>query len=206
MTLFTRKRKAEQQTLASLVGGVVDRVHPIASAPLAMSAGDAARHALPIAHQYASNVRLFLVLSGAGLDLTGRCGEWQFHFVYPDNKCESILTVASANRSPVPGTPTVREEITPWPPPGSTQEAMLLYQGTTAKLIIEEQWMDRLQRLPGLPESFIDSTDAIAAVHSLGVDMELGGTNAKMKGRTPPGRSPVWEIVDGVAVYHTPFA
>jgi len=206
MSLFTSRKARQEPASAPRPTGALDRVHPVGALPTAMAAGDAARMAMPIAHQYASNLRLFLVLSGPDLNAAGRAGEWQFHYVYPDEHCESILTVYNEASSPYPGQAVVREQVTPWPPPGSPQEAMLLFQGTTAKLIIEEQWADRLERLPGLPEAFIDSTDAMAAVKSLGVDMALGGAGSKMKGRTPPGRHPVWEIVNGVAVYHTPFA
>ena len=206
MPMFTTKKAKREADVPRGPIGSVEQIHPLVAVPPLMSAGDAARFAFPISCRLANNRRLFLVLAGNDVDNSGRCDEWSFHYVYPDDHCESVITITSARRSPTPGTAAAREKVTPWPAPGSPQEAMVLFQGPTARIIVEQQWADRLERLPGLPDMFIDSTDAADAVHATGADLAQGGGGIRMKGRTPPGRLPVWEIVAGFETYHTPFA
>ena len=206
MPLFSRSKTKQDKGAAGSRVVAAEQIHPLTSVPPLMSACDAARFAFPISRRVAVNRRLFLVLAGHDLEPQGRCDEWSFHYVYPDEHCESVITVTSARRSPTPGHAAAFEKITPWPAPGSPQEAMVLFQGPTARIIVEQQWADRLERLPGLPDAFIDSTDAAAAVLAMGADLAQGGSGIRMKGRTPPGRLPVWEMVAGFETYHTPFA
>lgn len=182
-----------------------ERVHPIAVSTTGMSAREAFAELGPFLSALGSSRRLFLVLSGAYLDANGRASEWQFHFIYPNDQREAIFTVALGQVSPIPGGGAVIEKVVAWPPAGSTQEAMLQFQGPAARLIVEQQWVDRVERLPGLPEQFIDSSTALETIQRTGVDLQLGGGTTKLKGRTPPGGYPVWEIVTGFEVLHTPF-
>jgi hypothetical protein len=145
------------------------------------------------------------VLSGVELSIDGTAGEWQFHYIYPNAQMEAVVSVLTAPNSPIAGSAAIVESVTSWPEPGSVQESMLQTQGVAARLIVEEQWNDRVQRLPGLPERFIDSTDAMASFGQTGVDLPQGSV-LKLKGRTPPGGSAVWEFVSGFHVLHTPFA
>ncbi len=202
MALFTRKNK--EQPAASPVSG--QRTYSLGPSALAITAGEAFSQAQPIAHAVAANRRLFLILAGADLDATGRAAEWQFHYIYPNDHLEAVITVFTPNQSPVPGSAAITESLTKWPPVGSVQETMLQYQGPAARLIVEQQWNDRLERLPGLPEVFVDSPEAMEAFATTGADLDITGNGTKLKGRTPPGAYPVWEITTGFNILQTPFS
>jgi hypothetical protein len=202
MALFTRKHK---ETPAALpVSG--QRTYSLGPSPATISAGEAFAQAQPIAHAVATNRRLFLVLAGSELDPTGRAAEWQFHYIYPNDHLEAIITVFTPTRSPVAGAAAITESLTKWPPVGSVQETMLQFQGPAARLIVEQQWNDRLERLPGLPEVFVDSVEAMETFAATGADLDITGTGTKLKGRTPPGAYPVWEITTGFNILQTPFS
>jgi hypothetical protein len=202
MALFTRKNK--EVAPAAPVSG--QRTYSLGLSALAISAAEAFAHAQPIAHSVGASRRLFLVLAGAGLDGTGRAAEWQFHYIYPADHLEAVITVVTPSCSPVSGSAAMTETLTKWPPVGSVQETMLQYQGPAARLIVEQQWNDRLERLPGLPEVFTDSIEAMETFISTGADLDIAGTATKMKGRTPPGAYPVWEITTGFNILQTPFS
>jgi hypothetical protein len=202
MALFTRKSKETSPDTAT----PGDRMFTFAAPPRAISAMEAFVQAQQIAHAVSSNRRLFLVLSGDDVDASGRSGEWQFHYIYPDDHVEAVITVYSVDASPIAGSGAINQSLSKWPPVGSVQETMLQFQGPAARLIVEQQWNDRLDRLPGLPEVFVDSVDAMASFMATGADLENNGVASKLKGRTPPGAYPVWEIATGFNVLQTPFS
>ncbi len=202
MGLFSGKKLKTATAPQHLSGETVHKLGAVA--PL-LTAREAYSAVLPYVNALGSSRRMYLVLSGADLELSGRAAEWSFHFIYPNDQREAVFTLVGAHRSPLSETSVVVESVTPWPPPGSTQEAMLQFQGTAARLIVEQQWADRVERLPGLPEQFVDSTEAMIAIAETGADIHLGGGIVKLKGRTPPGAYPVWEVVTGFEILHTPF-
>jgi hypothetical protein len=203
MALFTSKKRKDALASAP-VGG--ERLYSLGPSPAVISALEAFEQARPIAHAIAASHRLFLVLSGSDLDETGRAGEWQFHYIYSDEHVEAVITVFTEPRSPLAGAAAINETVTKWPPAGSVQETMLQFQGPAARLIVEQQWNDRLERLPGLPETFVDSTLAMATFVESGADIDIQHGGVKLKGRTPPGAYPVWEITSGFNVLQTPFS
>jgi hypothetical protein len=203
MALFTSKKRKEAPVSVP-VGG--ERLYSLGPSPAVISAIEAFEQARTVAHSIANNHRLFLVLSGSDLDASGRAGEWQFHYIYPDEHVEAIISVLTEPHSPLAGAAAINETVTKWPPAGSVQETMLQYQGPAARLIVEQQWNDRLDRLPGLPEVFVDSTLAMSTFVGSGADIDVQHGGAKLKGRTPPGAYPVWEMTTGFNVLQTPFA
>jgi hypothetical protein len=203
MSLFTSKKRKDAPTPSPVSG---ERLYSLGPSPAVISALEAFEQARPIAHAIASSHRLFLVLSGADLDESGRAGEWQFHYIFSDEHVEAIITVLTEPHSPLAGAAAISETVTKWPPAGSVQETMLQYQGPAARLIVEQQWNDRLERLPGLPETFVDSTFAMSTFVDSGADIDVQHTGAKLKGRTPPGAYPVWELATGFTVLQTPFS
>jgi hypothetical protein len=203
MALFSKRRSAEPAHPAPAGGR---RVYSLGASPARVSAVEAFTQASVVAHAVAPDWRLFLVLSGQDFSADGRAGEWQFHYIYPQEHVEAVISVFTPPHSPVQGSAAIVESVTPWPEPGSVQESMLQSQGVAARLIVEEQWNDRVARLPGLPEHFVDSTHAMAAFNKIGVDLPQGGSGLKLKGRTPPGGAAVWELVTGFHVLHSPFA
>jgi hypothetical protein len=203
MPLFSGRKRKETAPVSSATGG--ERMYSLATTVPVMGACEAFSYAQPLAHAVANNRRLFLVLAGNEVDDFGRSTEWQFHYIYPEEHVEAIVTVMTAQISPIAGSAAIVETVTAWPPPGSVQQTMLQFQGPAARLIVEQQWNDRLDRLPGLPEEFIDSTVAMDTFRNTGADLRLGG-GIKLKGRTPPGGAAVWEALCGFEVLHTPFA
>ncbi len=201
MGLFTSRKKNE--SLKVTPQG--DRMHRLGAVAPVLTAREAFSAILPYVTALGTPRRLYLVLSGEDLDMTGRAAEWGFHFIFPNDQREAIFTVIGGERSPQQDSAVVIEKITTWPPAGSTQEAMLQFQGPAARLIVEQQWADRVERLPGLPEGFVDSDHAMITLQQTGADLHLGGGVVKLKGRTPPGAYPVWEVVTGFEVLHTPF-
>jgi hypothetical protein len=202
MALFTRKSK--ESVAPSNEAG--DMLFTFAAPPRSLSAMEAFVQAQQIAHGISANRRLFLVLSGDDVDQSGRSGEWEFHYIYPADQLEAVIKVSAVHRSSIEGSGTIQRSITKWPPVGSVQETMLQFQGPAARLIVEQQWNDRLERLPGLPEIFVDSVDAMAAFVATGADLDTSKSASKLKGRTPPGAYPVWEITTGFQVLQTPFS
>ena len=203
MALFTRKSKEEPAPTTSMAG---ERLFTFTAPPRSLGAMEAFVQAQQLAQSLGTNRRLFLVLSGDDVDGSGRSGEWQFHYIYPADQVEAVMTVFATHTSPVEGSGSISQVVTSWPPVGSVQETMLQFQGPAARLIVEQQWNDRLERLPGLPEVFVDSVDAMAAFKATGADLDIGSVASKLKGRTPPGAYPVWEITTGFSVLQTPFS
>jgi hypothetical protein len=204
MTLFHKRR---QDNTASGAGSrpAGEKIYSLGSAPDAVSALDAFSQAKIVAHAIAPNRRMFLVLSGQEFAADGTGAEWQFHYIYPDERVEAVVAVLTPPHSPIAGSAAIVETITPWPSPGSVQENMLQSQGPAARLVVEQQWNDRLDRLPGLPETFIDSPRAVEMIMNGGLDIGQNNSGLKLKGRTPPGGYPVWELSTGFENAKTPF-
>jgi hypothetical protein len=202
MTLFHKRRHDSTDSGPRPAG---EKLYSLGTAPDVVSALDAFSQAKIVAHAIAPVRRMFLVLSGENFRADGTGGEWQFHYIYPDERVEAVVSVLTPPHSPIAGSAAILESITPWPSPGSVQENMLQSQGPAARLVVEQQWNDRLDRLPGLPESFIDSTRAIDLIVANGLDLPSNSTGLKLKGRTPPGGYPVWELSTGFENAKTPF-
>ncbi len=203
MGLFTGRKQKESAPQPAMAGG--ERVYSLGPTPQSITAREAFAAVTPYVEATGASRRLFLILSGANLNEEGRADEWQFHYIFPNDQCETVYTVMVGAGSPVAGCAALIEVVTPWPPPGSTQEAMLQFQGPAARLVVEQQWTDRIERLPGLPEQFVDSTVAVALMKEKGSDLQLDGESVRLKGRTPPGGYPVWEMMTGFEVLRTPF-
>ena len=203
MGLFTGRKQKATPPPETMVAG--NRTYSLGPSPQSITAREAFAAVTPYIEATGVNRRLFLVLSGANLNDGGRADEWSFHYIFPNDQCETVYTVAVGSSSPIEGCAALIEDVTPWPPPGSTQEAMLQFQGPAARLIVEQQWTDRIERLPGLPEHFVDSTVAMQLMREKGTDLQLDGNSVKLKGRTPPGGYPVWEMMTGFEVLRTPF-
>jgi hypothetical protein len=200
MALFSRKKSAPVATTDT--GSRARVIGPIGQ-PL--SARQAFEIIEPLANRQNTSRRLILVLSGTDLDLDGRAGTWQFLFVYPDEQAEATYTLHVGSHEDHRDEVVVTSEVKPFPEPGSPQEAMLLYQGPTARLIVEQQWADRLERLPGLPERFIDSTMALRDLRNMGASWDPTMLSPVLKGRTLPGGQTMWELTLSSGIFRSRF-
>lgn len=145
--------------------------------------------------------RLFLVLSG-DVNPSGLATEWEFHYIFPEVHAEGIFTVRAGGNVIHP---ELREAITPYPAPGTPEHLMLASGGGYMSNIVETAWQARLERIAALPTPFRDSTIAVHELMKQATGFFAGGP-MRLKGRTPPGVSAVWEASTAMEIVHTPFA
>lgn len=209
MALFARKKTPtapDSSGLAATRGAGAAGVHVVGPVTVPLTARQCFELAEPLAGGQGHEPRLILVRSGTDLDPDGVAGTWLFDFVYPDDRAEGNVTVHVGSHPDHPQQIVVAGGRSPWPAPGSPEEAMLLYQGPTARIIVEQQWADRLERLPGLPGRFVDSTAAMRELRQQGAAwLDEQGLSPTLKGRTLPGGQAVWELALASGVYRTSF-
>jgi hypothetical protein len=198
MGLFSRKKSAPMALINDAARVIGPTTEPLS-----------ARQGLQIVEKFANaqsvTRRLILVLSGTDLQRNGTANTWQYLFVYPEERAEATFSLHNGSHGDHKNETVVFGEITPWPTPGSPQESMLLHQGPTARIIVEQQWADRLDRLPGLPERFIDSPMALRQLMEAGANWDHSMLSPAMKGRTLPGNQAVWELTLGEGIFRTRF-
>lgn len=200
MALFSRKKHLDTTTAAS--GPVISVLGPT-TGPMTARQGMEVIESL--VNRQSATRRLILVLSGTDLDHDGRAATWQYLFVYPDDRTEASFTLHCGSHPAHPSEDVVASDVVPFPAPGSPQESMMLYQGPTARIIIEQQWNDRLERLPGLHERFIDSPMALRELRTMGASWDPKVLSPVLKGRTLPGGQTVWELTLSTGIYRSRF-
>lgn len=209
MALFARKKTqtpTDPSGRAPTSGSGAAGVRVVGPTTVPLTARQCFELVEPVATGLGREPRLILVRSGTDLDPDGVAGTWNFNFVYPDERAEGDFSVHVGSHPDHPQQVVVSGGRTPWPAPGSPEEAMLLYQGPTARIIVEQQWADRLERLPGLPSRFVDSTAAMRELRQQGAAwLDEQGLSPTLKGRTLPGGACIWELALASGLYRTSF-
>lgn len=202
--MFGRRKK----NVAALINAdgralaVIERVVATALPNGPVSACDAFREATPVAEGFCADARLFLVLS-TDVHPDGLADHWQFHYMFPSMHAEGVLTVWTAGLASK-GASEVRAVLTPCPAPGTPEHTMAHSGGTYMSIVVEQAWQARLDRIPGLPHEFHDSTEAVAEMERQGNSLFVSG-GLRLKGRMLPSGASVWELVTPAGVVQTHF-
>jgi hypothetical protein len=199
--MFGRRKKQLTEEAPAASEESLDRVDPVESANIPLSAVEAFALVRPIAEQYGDDARMYLVLS-ADVNPSGLAPTWEFHYIYQERHAEGRFTSRTGAAS-TSGEAQVHTVVTPFPVPG-TPEHTMVQSGGYMITIVEQAWQARLDRIMGLPTEFHDSTEAVEEMKQQGHPLFSGGP-LRMKGRTLPSGSSVWEAVTAAEVVHTPF-
>ena len=145
--------------------------------------------------------RLYLVL-GEDVMAGGVATHWRFLLLLPTQRREVEATAAAEAAGTIYNV-TFGLEVNQFPRPGSPEWA-LASMGSNGAAMLEENWRDRVEKLPGLPVPFIDSSHAISVLNDRGANAFVGG-EARLKGRMLPAGDAVWEIANSFGEFHVPF-
>lgn len=151
-----------------------------------VTAQEAFELAQEIIVKFEASARLTGIDSAGQLQQDGRCSSWVFHYHLPDKwgqadfhfkmgKDRDLLTV----------------ELRPFVAVGSAL-AKMMSEGQTG--FVEQQWKVDLERHPGLPTRFPDSSDVLAAFLRSGLgDLPAA---AVLRASTPPLGRARWDLLE----------
>lgn len=148
-----------------------------------------------------AEARLYLVL-GEDVRAGGLATLWRFLLLLPTQRSEVEATAVAEATGAIYNV-TFGVDVTPFPKPGSPEWA-LASMGSNGGAMLAEKWRDRVEKLPGLPVPFIDSSHAISVLNDRGANAFVGGS-ARLKGRMLPSGETVWEIANSFGEFHVPF-
>ena len=201
MALFRRKKTeaAVATPFAGPLSSVVTHLTALDLNTPAFTATEAANLVRNEVNRWGSDFRIYLILSNE-VRRDGTASEWEFHVLFPTLRAEGkwYLKPSDTDETKL----ELSSKMAPVPEPGTTEYLMAQVSPQIAR---DQQlaWDDRLTLIAALPDSFVDSPAAVAAIERVQPQIFLSGP-IRLKARRLPTGNTVWEN-RGVDLIHMPF-